>query len=1010
MTRRQFLLGTTALFSVLSLGTKPGNAQGSYPRVHEVTVVTPDIICVEIRDDPGVKGQIQLMSVADAHRPGTVAGPATDPNTGKSNYYVVLNPDRKVRHWLDYFPSAFLNRTAAYSTTGWSITGHTITAIYPKTVPWSQLYCYIRGSQFDAVSMAHYLHLQLDSALTSGEYTISFPPTTGLPDYRFTYDDKTTRCSALRATQHGHRRDDPEKRAYLSYWIPYRANEGVINYALSYGISKFFIIDSNGRPSFEGNIVQRIDPTTSEPTAAPLTYASTNHTRTLSGLTAGNPTVVTCLKHGFSGGESIRFRGVGIYGSNQWSKLLELGRTDVFAVTVVDEDRFTVNANSAGYWAYKPGQNLSGYDSLIDKISPNTGNRAATYVYECDYSSWRAPAFGQYRIYIPGLGVSDPFTVDDAIWYKAAANSCGGYYNQLTGIALDGRFGYTRPINYRPGQNGVTIYWSYLPGSFATEVGSAAASPQINSATGYPSTWISSTTEPEAWGGFHDAGDWDALLMDHAFGVYQLLMLGYVKLKQHHPIAAQTNFGFPKSTQILDPITYAGTDYLPDVVHQCLYFADWYRRCQQNDGRVPAGRGYENGGGGEWGWVPSCYSHYVSYVYASDEGNNYNFAALAAAIASLFFAEYAAHPSISNLQTLANTWLTAAENAWRWAESIYNDTDTGGPRDAYYTGMLDISTKARWSPSIYASAMKSVRGVATRPRLWAAAALFRATSLQNSSGIGNATYLSITDTNYTEGTGTHNQWTSAFGWEYSISDPTWRYSICGRNSGANAQHCAYIRSRWYLDEKLNGTIYNAEYRPSSYKTTCGTSSGVGYSSSGVLASVGTYILGLEGAFTDQTIKDRQLIALMCTQLFGHGANQLGFCTTTGLGVRNFRQVLVRDKEALGLVLPPPGFTTFTWFLIMGGGAQAFNWSSDSPVNWIVMTPAHDGHPNYGLQRTANPSIYQWPLWEASFDNSCMIYEREFQTETVIIGQEIVALWLHARDGNTAIEYSSRSFE
>jgi hypothetical protein len=1078
LTRRSFLLGTTAL-AVLVGFKRRSLAQVTYPFVNEVTLVAPDIICVEIRDQPVTHGQIQLLTTPDPHPQSTsVIHQGTDPHTGLSNYYMVISADRKVLRWMDYLPTGFLDRTSAYSPTGWDVTNKAVKSIYVKTVPYSQGIAYSLGSRIDIAPMAHYIHLKLDSALTNGTYTISFPAATGLHDYTLNYSDKVTRCIAIRSTQHGYRRDDAEKRAYLSYFMPGYGTDGSINFIADYSVSKFHIIDANGLPLYEGTLNQRIDPTTAENSVTNVQNSSTVGSLTFTALRAGNPTTVTCPSHGFLGGESIRFRGVEIWGGSSWGNLLETPAT-IFTVAVVDPNTFTVAANSTGFPRYTAGKNLTAYDSKIDRVI--TRNRAATYVLEADFSSWLAPAHGLYRIYVPGIGVSDAFRIDASVWYISAQNSCGGYYNQLTGIALDGRFGYTRPVNYHPGKNGVTIYWSYLPSIFSSESGSLTAWPTINSAVGYPSTWISSISEPEGWGGFHDAGDWDGNLIDHAYAVYQLLMLGYVCYKAVFPIAADTNFGFPKSTELLSATTYAGTDYLPDAVHQVLYYADWFRRCQQLDGRVPAGRGYENGGGGLSSHVPSCYSPYQCYLYAADEPNVYCFAAIAAAIASMFYAESVAHPAVGNLRTLANTWLTAAKNAWNFVEPIYNSVvGDGGARDAYYAGFLDINTRTqvgftgtltsgsptitgtnvstaslgfspyfqgwlisgtgipagttvtkslsskdnvtmsanatlsgpvdfmlRWGdlptyPAAYGIAMTNVKKAALNPRLWAAAALFRATGAPM--GTGDSNYLTIIDPHF-GGLGLNNQWSSCAAFEYAL---------CSSSIGANPAHTSYIQSRWYATAAgarpaPGASITNAEATPYSYKTTAGPSTGImGFSPGGLLPLIGCIFWAAKGAIS-KTYSDRAEKALLSTQQTIHGANQTGLCMTSGIGIRTPNEILIRDKEALGLDVPPSGYTAFGWYLAFGGGQKFFNWTSDSSLNFIVQNPAHDGPPNYGLQRTGNPTLYQWPVWETSFDNSNMIYEREFTTQQCIITQQLVSMWLHARGGNTATKYSDKRF-
>ena len=68
-----------------------------------------------------------------------------------------------------------------------------------------------------------------------------------------------------------------------------------------------------------------------------------------------------------------------------------------------------------------------------------------------------------------------------------------------------------------------------------------------------------------------DAGDWDDSTYEHIPIYYWLLDLGYEKL----PAASRNiSFGLPKSREVLDPHLYAGTDMLPDPVHQAI----WYLR------------------------------------------------------------------------------------------------------------------------------------------------------------------------------------------------------------------------------------------------------------------------------------------------------------------------------------------------------------------------------------------------------------------------------------------------
>src|SRR5262249_6722066 len=118
----------------------------------------------------------------------------------------------------------------------------------------------------------------------------------------------------------------------------------------------------------------------------------------------------------------------------------------------------------------EPGDGLQG--DLNTYTRPDgtkfEANRAGTYVFELDYSSWRNASPGTYRIYIPKLGTSDTFVIDDMVWHRAAAASMAGLYHQRSGLALDGRFGYARPECFTEA-SGVTVRQSRMPLAFSKE-------------------------------------------------------------------------------------------------------------------------------------------------------------------------------------------------------------------------------------------------------------------------------------------------------------------------------------------------------------------------------------------------------------------------------------------------------------------------------------------------------------------------------------------------------------
>ena len=101
-----------------------------------------------------------------------------------------------------------------------------------------------------------------------------------------------------------------------------------------------------------------------------------------------------------------------------------------FKIIAATKDTFSlqttkgVDVNTSSYPDYNMEAYLSGYNGLI--YATYLANRAATFVYGLDYSAWRPRDPGLYRIYIPGLGVSDAFRIDGAVWYKVARNAASG--------------------------------------------------------------------------------------------------------------------------------------------------------------------------------------------------------------------------------------------------------------------------------------------------------------------------------------------------------------------------------------------------------------------------------------------------------------------------------------------------------------------------------------------------------------------------------------------------------
>ena len=486
-------------------------------------MAAPDIVCVEVRDPAVQRGAFIQLNAADPGPQDTWLLRSNPTLGGALDYCRVVGRNKDYLRFQDIPASVYYERGAGDVASDYGqITGFTVTNVYRKSIPYDYGTWYAPTTgQADAVSMKHFLFLKLSGRLPSGSHTIRFPKATGLSPANFNFSDKVTRALAIRATQVGHRPRDASKLAYLALWIPGAPNEGAVNFASDYDIRSFSIIDEVGNTAYNGSINLRVGPRDVEPNSGfpnNIAYVNTNGPPlSISGITATNPAVVSSSRHGLSNGDTVYLRGIG----GSMSGVIE-GRPLI--VTVVDRDRFSVGVDTTGR-TYVPASYAPGFSDLTYRTWK--GNRCGTFVFGLDYSSWVPKSSGVYRVYVPGLGVSDPFAVDESLWYRVAQNSAKGAYNQRNGLALDGRFGYTRPACFRPGQNGVKVYKSNLPSVFSSEWNQAGGN--LKSSLGGILPYITKE-EVTCYGGWMDAGDWDTSILSHGKSAWNLLDIGYVHL------------------------------------------------------------------------------------------------------------------------------------------------------------------------------------------------------------------------------------------------------------------------------------------------------------------------------------------------------------------------------------------------------------------------------------------------------------------------------------------------
>ncbi len=259
-----------------------------------------------------------------------------------------------------------------------------------------------------------------------------------------------------------------------------------------------------------------------------------------------------------------------------------------------------------------------------------TRNFNGTSVAPLDFSDFHTP--GRYRLVVDGVGCSYPFEIGPDAWAKAFQVQIKGFYNQRSGIALGPPYtSFIRPADFHPGVPDT------VPVTQSTYSILDGGDPQKDLAKGDTGRPV-----PEAWGGYHDAGDWNPRRITHmrttTFWQLQLLEL------------------FPAYFKTL-PLQIPKDTPAPDLLNECRFELSLFHRLQKPDGGVPFG--IETNGDpidGEVSWKQSM----PAYVYAPDVQSSYLYAAVAARMARVL-APYS--------PAEAKTYRASALKAIAWAEA-----------------------------------------------------------------------------------------------------------------------------------------------------------------------------------------------------------------------------------------------------------------------------------------------------------------------------------------------------
>ncbi len=256
-------------------------------------------------------------------------------------------------------------------------------------------------------------------------------------------------------------------------------------------------------------------------------------------------------------------------------------------------------------------------------------NFPKTAVARMDFSAFQRP--GRYRVCVEGIGCGYPFEIGPNVWEKAFVTQMRGLYNERSGVELGPPYTpFKKPRDFHPA-DGVRVTRSTYS---VLESGGEAFDKLAKGDTGQP--------VPGAWGGYHDAGDWNPRRATHL--QVTLAQLEIFEL-------------FPEKFGTLKLNIPPGPPRVPDILTEALFEIDCFRRLQEPDSGVAYG--IESPGDpidGEVSWLQSM----PAYVFAADPSSSWVYAAAAGRAAKLL---------VKYDPDLAAVYRASALKAMHWAEA-----------------------------------------------------------------------------------------------------------------------------------------------------------------------------------------------------------------------------------------------------------------------------------------------------------------------------------------------------
>lgn len=287
-----------------------------------------------------------------------------------------------------------------------------------------------------------------------------------------------------------------------------------------------------------------------------------------------------------------------------------------------------------------------------------------TAVYRMDFSLVKTP--GRYRVVVDGAGCSYPFEIAPNVWTRAFKTQMRGLFHNRSGMTLGPPYTtYNKPRDFYPA-NGAPVFQStlsVLDGKGEFDV----------------AKYATKTPVPNAWGGYHDAGDWNPRRATHL-----RVTLAQLELAQMFPAYVKTlSWNIPKPTAA------------PDIVNEALWEIDCFRRLQTKEGGIPYG--IETGGDpieGEVSWKQSM----PAYVFAPDRWSSYLYATAAARAAKLLASYDAKQAQVYRDSAVRAMNFAEKERAKAEADGTLAKTrwEVKDDRNLAAVALLELTGEKRW--------------------------------------------------------------------------------------------------------------------------------------------------------------------------------------------------------------------------------------------------------------------------------------------------------------------------